>query len=51
VEERRDEWTPIELGMLERIDSERHQFRFPGIEAFEAVELTEPGAGGYSGAE
>jgi len=28
--------------MLERIDWEREQFRFPGIEAFD-VPLTEPG--------
>ena len=44
VEGRMDEWTPLELRMLERIDRERQQFRFPGIEQFEAVTLTEPGA-------
>jgi hypothetical protein len=44
VEARNDEWTPLEVGMLERIDWNRDQFRFPGIEAFEAITLTEPGA-------
>jgi hypothetical protein len=42
IEARSDEWTPIEWDMLERIDWDRNQFRFPGIEAFE-VPLTEPG--------
>ncbi len=42
VEARTDEWTPSERHMLERIDWEREQFRFPGIEAFD-VPLTEPG--------
>ena len=45
IEARADEWTPLEWAMLERIDWEREQFRFPGIEAFEGVALTEPGAG------
>jgi hypothetical protein len=45
VEARLDEWTPLERCMLERIDWEHSQFRFPGIEAFEAVEPSEPGAG------
>jgi hypothetical protein len=44
VEARGDEWTPLEWQMLERIDWTRDQFRFPGLEAFEAVALTEPGA-------
>jgi len=44
VEARSDEWTPVELAMLERIDWSRNQFRFPGLEAFEDVALTEPGA-------
>jgi hypothetical protein len=44
VEARSDEWTPLEWTMLERIDWARGQFRFPGIEAFENVDLTEPGA-------
>jgi hypothetical protein len=43
VEARSDEWTPLEWHMLERIDWEHEQFRFPGIEAFD-VALTEPGA-------
>jgi hypothetical protein len=43
VEARTDEWLPDELAMLERIDWQREQFRFPGIEAFEG-ELSEPGA-------
>ncbi|HET6317897.1 MAG TPA: hypothetical protein VFG86_15695 [Chloroflexota bacterium] len=42
IEARPDEWTPTEWQMLERIDWEREQFRFPGIEAFD-VPLTEPG--------
>ncbi len=42
VEARPDEWTPTEWQMLERIDWEHEQFRFPGIEAFD-VPLTEPG--------
>ena len=45
VEARSDEWTPTEQAMLERIDWSRNQFRFPGIEVFEDVALTEPGAG------
>jgi hypothetical protein len=44
VEARADEWTPLEWAMLERIDWERNQFRFPGIEPFEEVAPTEPGA-------
>ena len=44
VEARTDEWTPVEWLMLERIDWEREQFRFPGIEAFD-VALSEPGEG------
>jgi hypothetical protein len=44
VEARTDEWTPVELAMLERIDWSRNQFRFPGLEVFEDVALTEPGA-------
>jgi hypothetical protein len=44
VEARPDEWTPIERSMLERIDWSRNQFRFPGLEVFEDVPLTEPGA-------
>ncbi len=43
IEARGDEWTPAELAMLERIDWQREQFRFPGIEAFE-VPPSEPGA-------
>ena len=43
VEARTDEWTPAEWHMLERIDWDHEQFRFPGIEAFD-VDLTEPGA-------
>src|SRR5437868_12037459 len=43
VEARGDEWTPFELHMLERIDWEHEQFRFPGIEAFD-VAVSEPGA-------
>src|SRR5919201_5001456 len=35
IEARPDEWTPIEWQMLERIDWEAEQFRFPGIEAFD----------------
>jgi hypothetical protein len=42
IEARADEWTPTEWQMLERIDWESEQFRFPGIEAFD-VPLTEPG--------
>ena len=44
VEARADEWTLLEWRMLERIDWQRNQFRFPGIESFETAELTEPGA-------
>ena len=43
IEARTDEWTPLEWQMLESIDWELGQFRFPGIEAFD-VALTEPGA-------
>ena len=43
IEARNDEWTPIERNMLERIDRQRHQFRFPGVEAFD-VAVSEPGA-------
>jgi hypothetical protein len=42
IEARTDEWTPVEWQMLERIDWEHEQFRFPGLEAFN-VDLTEPG--------
>jgi hypothetical protein len=42
IEGRTDEWLPGELAMLERIDWQREQFRFPGIESFEGP-LTEPG--------
>ena len=42
VEARPDEWTPDEWQMLERIDWQREQFRFPGIEAFD-VSVREPG--------
>jgi hypothetical protein len=45
VEARPDEWTPLEWSMLEHIDWDNNQFRFPGIEAFEDVALTEPGSG------
>lgn len=44
VEGRTDEWTQIECDMLARIDWQREQFRFPGIEAFD-VPPSEPGAG------
>jgi hypothetical protein len=44
IEARADEWTAIEWAMLERIDWTQNQFRFPGIEAFEDVSVTEPGA-------
>jgi hypothetical protein len=44
VEARTDEWTPIEAEMLNRIDWARSQFRFPGLEVFEAAAPTEPGA-------
>ena len=44
IEARSDEWTAQEWQMLERIDWEREQFRFPGIDAFD-VALTEPGDG------
>ena len=43
IEGREDEFTPIERAMVARIDRERNQFRFPGIEAFD-VALSEPGA-------
>jgi hypothetical protein len=42
VEARPDEWMPEEWQMLERIDWEREQFRFPGIDAFD-VSVREPG--------
>jgi hypothetical protein len=45
VEARTDEWTAVELQMLERIDWHNEQFRFPGIEAFD-VAVSEPGDGG-----
>ena len=44
IEARQDEWTPAEWTMLARIDWNREQFRFPGIEAFD-VPSSEPGAG------
>src|SRR5881398_3254762 len=44
VEARSDEWTPAEAAMVERIDWQAERFRFPGLEAFEQVELSEPGA-------
>src|SRR5947209_10903050 len=44
VEARTDEWTPLEWAMLERIDWDHDQFRFPEIEAFN-VALSEPGDG------
>ena len=43
VEGRMDDWTPAELEMLARIDWQREQFRFPGIERF-STEPVEPGA-------
>ncbi|HEX6512296.1 MAG TPA: hypothetical protein VF157_08360 [Chloroflexota bacterium] len=43
IEGRTDEWTQVERDMLERIDWQREQFRFPGIEAFD-VPPSEPGA-------
>ena len=43
-EARIDEWTPTELEMLDRIDWDHNQFRFPGLEAFD-VTLREPGDG------
>jgi hypothetical protein len=43
VEGRLDEWTPAEWAMLERIDWDREQFRFPGLERFGAP-VVEPGA-------
>src|SRR5437762_6500218 len=45
IEARADEWTALEWSMLERIDWTHNQFRFPGIEAFEDVAVSEPGAG------
>lgn len=45
VEARQDEWTPAEREMLWRIDWQREQFRFPGIERFEGP-TSEPGAHG-----
>jgi hypothetical protein len=35
VEVRQDEWSALELSMLERIDWSRETFKFPGIEQFE----------------
>jgi hypothetical protein len=43
IEARPDEWTPTEWQMLERIDWEHAQFRFPGIEVFDVLP-SEPGA-------
>ncbi len=37
VEARVDEWAPTEWQMLERIDWQHEQFRFPGIEAFDVT--------------
>lgn len=34
IEGRIDEWTPAEQDMLARIDWQREQFQFPGIERF-----------------
>ena len=48
VEARQDEWTASELAMLGRIDWQREQFRFPGIEAFD-VAGSEPGGESNSG--
>ncbi len=45
IEARSDEWTPVEAEMLARIDWSRDQFRFPGLELFEAAAPSEPGAG------
>jgi hypothetical protein len=42
IEARSDEWAALEWEMLERIDWDAEQFRFPGLEAFD-VALTEPG--------
>jgi hypothetical protein len=44
IEARPDEWTPTERAMLARIDWSHERFRFPGVEVFEDIELTEPGA-------
>lgn len=44
IEGRLDEWTVEERAMLENIDWERPQFRFPGVGQFEQVTPTEPGA-------
>jgi hypothetical protein len=42
IEARTDEWTALELQMLDRIDWDQERFRFPGLEAFD-VPLGEPG--------
>ncbi len=42
IEGRVDEWTPAEGDMLARIDWQREQFRFPGIDSFEGPP-SEPG--------
>lgn len=42
IEARPDEWAPLEREMLERIDWDDEQFRFPGWESFD-VPITEPG--------
>ena len=42
IEARMDEWTPTERQMLERINWEQEQFRFPGLDAFD-VPTSEPG--------
>ena len=44
IEARPDEWTAAEADMLERIDWDQPRFRFPGVEAFENVAPSEPGA-------
>lgn len=44
VEARSDEWSPAEAEMLDRIDWAHNQFRFPGLELFEAAAPSEPGA-------
>jgi hypothetical protein len=43
IEARPDEWSPGEVQMLELIDWQQSRFRFPGLEVFEAVTLSEPG--------
>jgi hypothetical protein len=44
IEARPDEWTHTELEMLERIDWAQPRFRFPGVEAFDDVAVSKPGA-------